>query len=238
MSEPTGTGMGRPSGPAFTGPPLTGTPLTGPASAGGPPDGSLPPSGAERRIGPGRSPAPGRRPPPGPPPSRLPAVLTVLAVTLVAVVVVVASVSAARDDVRRATPPPPPSATSATPVRADRIEFTTSTGSGVLEIVDHDWDADGSDVGAPGTLLTVSVRISAASGVVPYGPDSFQAFDRSGTLFQPEVLPDSSTALETGTLSAGQQVTGTVAFDIPRGGVTLLMSDDSSRTVTALKVPD
>ena len=41
-----------------------------------------------------------------------------------------------------------------------------------------------------------------------------------------------------GTLSDGQQVSGTVAFDIPRGGVTLLMSDESSRTVTALKVPD
>ncbi len=162
-----------------------------------------------------------------------------LALALVAVIVVVASVVAGREDVRRATPRPvPPPAATATPPAGDRIEFTTSTGSGVLEIVDHGWNSDGSDIDTPGSLLTVNVRISASSGLLLYGPDSFQAFDRSGDLFDPEVLADSSTALETGTLSAGQQVTGTVAFDIPRGGVTLLMSDESSRTVTALKVPD
>ena len=165
--------------------------------------------------------------------------LTVLAVAVVALIVVVASVVAAREDVRRATPRPqnPPAAT-ATPPDPDRIEFTTSTGSGVLEIVDHGWDSDGSDIDTPGTLLTVVVRVKASSGVLLYGPDSFQAFDRSGDLFDPVVPAEPSTALETGTLSAGQEVTGTVAFDIPRGGVTLLMSDESSRTVTALRVPD
>jgi hypothetical protein len=82
-------------------------------------------------------------------------------------------------------------------------------------------------------------RHPAAGFVAHRGrPDSFQAFDRSGELFEPEVVAGSSTALPSGTLSAGQQVTGTVAFDISRGGVTLLMSEDSSRTVTALRVPD
>lgn len=165
--------------------------------------------------------------------------LTVLSVALVAVVVLVASVVAARDDARRTQAPTPrPTTAGATPPAGDRIEFTTSTGSGVLEIVDHDWDSDGTDVDNPGSLLTVAIRIRASSGILLYGPDAFQAFDRSGDLFDPEVLADSSTALETGTLSAGQEVTGTVAFDIPRGGVTLLMSDESSRTVTALRVPD
>jgi opacity protein-like surface antigen len=166
-------------------------------------------------------------------------VLTVLAVAVVALIVVVASVVAARDDVRRATPrvQPAPTAT-ANPPDPDRIEFTTSTGSGVLEIVDHGWDSDGSDIATPGSLLTVVVRVKASSGVLFYGPDSFQAFDRSGDLFDPVVPVDSSTALETGSLSAGQEASGTVAFDIPRGGVTLLMSDESSRTVTALRVPD
>ena len=165
--------------------------------------------------------------------------LTVLAVSVVGAVVAIATVLGAREDVRQATPrPPAPAASKTTPPEADRIEFTTSTGSGVLEIVDHAWNSDGSDTRAPGSLLTVAVRINCASGTLRYGPDSFQAFDRSGDLFDPEVLDDVSTALELGTLSAGQQVTGTVAFDIPRGGVTLLMSDESSRTVTALRVPD
>ena len=169
----------------------------------------------------------------------MPLLLTVLAVAVVAVVVTIASVVAAREDVRQATPrPDPTTAANPTTPGEHRIEFTTSTGSGVLEITDHGWDSDGRDIDEPGSLLTVAVRISCASGTLRYGPDSFQAFDRSGALFGPEVVADSSTALALGTLSAGQQVTGTVAFDIPRGGVTLLMTDESSRTVTALKVPD
>ena len=222
MSEPTGPGMGRPSGPGFHGPPLTGDAGgRGPVRAGGP----VPTSGPPR--------------PPKPPTSRLPTLLTVLAVAVVAVVVTVASVVAAREDVRQATPRPVPSvAASPTDLGDGRIEFTTSAGSGVLEITDHGWDSDGSDTDEPGSLLTVAIRISCASGVLRYGPDSFQAFDRSGTLFGPEMVADSSTALPLGTLSAGQEVTGTVAFDIPRGGVTLLMTDESSRTVTALRVPD
>jgi hypothetical protein len=165
-------------------------------------------------------------------------VLTGLAIAVVAAIVAVASVLAAREDVRSATPRPGLTRVAASPIPSDRIEFSTSTGSGVLEILDHAWDSDGSDIHAPGPLLTVAVKVTCESGILRYGPDSFQAFDRNGDLFDAEVLPESPTGLEIGTLSAGQQVTGTVAFDIPRGGVTLLMSDESSRTVTALKVPD
>ncbi len=44
--------------------------------------------------------------------------------------------------------------------------------------------------------------------------------------------------LPVGTLTPGERVRGTIAFDMPRGEVTLLMSDDSENTVTALRVPD
>lgn len=223
MSEPTGPGMGRPSGPGFTGPSQPGL-SSQPTSATGP-TGSPPSARGPQRA--------------GPPPRRLPAVITVLAIGLVAAVVAVASVLAARQDVREATPRPVDNRSgSVGPIATDRIEFTTRSGSGVLEIVDHGWDTDGSHTDEPGSLLTVAIELTCRSGTLGYGPDSFQAFDRDGDLFDPEVLPESLTALEFGTLSAGQQVAGTVAFDIPRGGVTLLMSDDSSRTVTALKVPD
>lgn len=207
--------MGRPSGPGFAGP------SSAPPAAPAPP--SPPPA-----VG-GRN---------GPPKHRLPALLTALAVAVVAAIVVVASVLAAREDVRLATPRPAAPAPSSSAVPTDRIEFTTSSGSGVLEIVDHGWESDGSHPDEPGSLLTIAIAVTCESGTLRYGPDSFQAFDRTGDLFEAEVLPDSPTALEFGTLSAGQQVRGTVAFDIPRGGVTLLMSDDGSRTVTALKVPD
>lgn len=164
--------------------------------------------------------------------------LTVLTIAVVAVIVAVASVLAAREDVRSATPGPVPTRVAASPLPTDRIEFSTGSGSGVLEIIDHAWDSDGSDAHAPGPLLTVTVKVTCQGGLLRYGPDSFQAFDRNGDLFDVEVLSDSPGALAIGTLSAGQQVSGTVAFDIPRGEVTLLMSDETSRTVTALKVPD
>jgi hypothetical protein len=239
VSEPTGPGMGRPSGPGFSGPGFSGPGFSGSGFSG---TGFSGPSAAGGGPTPGpESPEPTRqrpRPTP-PPPSRMPTVLTVLAVAVVALVVTIASVVAAREDVRQATPRPDPTAAAdPTPLDQDRIEFATSTGSGVLEITDRGWDSDGRDTDEPGSLLTVAVRISCASGTLRYGPDSFQAFDRSGDLFDPEVVDDSSTALPLGTLSAGQQVEGTVAFDIPRGGVTLLMSDERSRTVTALRVPD
>ena len=44
--------------------------------------------------------------------------------------------------------------------------------------------------------------------------------------------------LSVGTLRAGERIRGVIAFDMPRGEVTLLMSDDADQTVTALKVPD
>jgi hypothetical protein len=222
VSEPTGPGMGRPSGPGFDGPPVAGA-----APLGGPPLQSPRPAST-----------PGAPVPAAPTPSRLPAVLTVLAVAVVVLIVTIASVVAAREDVRQATPPPTVAPAEPLPTDDHKIEFTTSTGSGVLEITAHGWDSDGRDTQQPGSLLTVAVRISCESGILTYGPDSFQAFDRSGELFEPEVVAGSSTALPSGTLSAGQQATGTVAFDISRGGVTLLMSEDSSRTVTALRVPD
>lgn len=221
MNEPDG--MGRPSGPGFAGPTAPGsTPDTTPV---GPP--------------PFRPAAQTFPPPLAPPPNRLPAVLTVLALAVVAVIVVVGTVLANRNDVRELTPRPATvPVTSSSPVTTDRIEFSTSTGTGVLEIVDHAWDSDGTDLHAPGSLLTIAVRVTCESGVLSYGPDSFQAFDRDGDLVEPEVLADAPTAMELGTLSAGQHVDGTVAFDISRGGVTLLMSAESSRSVTALRVPD
>jgi hypothetical protein len=227
VSAPTGPGMGRPSGPEFTGPsqPVTGSPPLLHRPAG---------SGSRTRPGGDRRPADRDRPPT----RRLPALLTLLAVAVVGAIVVVASVLAARQDVREATAPRRAPVTSVSPLATDRIAFTTSTGSGVLEIVDHGWDSDGSHTDEPGSLLTIALKVTCESGTLRYGPDSFQAFDAGGALFEVETPPESATALEFGTLSAGQQATGTVAFDIPRGGVTLLMSDEVSQTVTALRVPD
>ena len=62
-----------------------------------------------------------------------------------------------------------------------------------------------------------------------YDPYNFQAFDQSGQLFEMAVEGTGGRMLEVGTLSAGERVRGTIAFDMPRGDATLLMSDESER---------
>lgn len=158
---------------------------------------------------------------------------------MVGLVVVLASVWAGQQDARQATPTPeePSRPTTASPLPASEIEFTGDTGTGILRIVRHTWDPAG-PTAAGKSLLTLEVTVSCTSGTLRYGPDSFEAFDQDGGLFESSYDPDSSTALEFIRLTAGEEVSGTVTFEIPRGEVTLLLSDDLSRPVTALKVPD
>jgi len=93
--------------------------------------------------------------------------------------------------------------------------------------------------GGNATLSRVQVELVCASGTVYYDPYNFQAFDQSGRLFELAVEgAGSSPLLEIGTLHAGERIRGTLAFDMPRGEATLLMSDESDQTVTALRVPD
>ena len=222
VSEPTGPGMGRPSGPDFAGPSLSGPalPPAGSPPAGPPPSASVPPT------------------PPAPPPNRLPTVLTAVAIAMVGLVVVLASVWAGHQDAQPPAPEPTPSLpATASQLPANQIEFSTDTGSGVLEIVSHSWDPAGAAVGDQ-SRLTLEVTVRCRTGTLRYGPDSFEAFDQQGNLFEATYDPDSSTALELIRLSAGEQASGTVVFEIPRGEVTLLLNDEVSRTITALKVPD
>ena len=164
--------------------------------------------------------------------------LTALAIAAVGLIVVVASVWAVREDARQAAPQPAPSPPAiASPSPASQIEFTSDTGSGILKIVRHSWDPAGSTADGK-SLLTLEILVRCTSGTLRYGPDSFEAFDQHGGLFESSYDPDSSTALELIRLSEGEEVSGTVTFEIPRGEVTLLLSDDLSRPVTALKVPD
>ena len=81
------------------------------------------------------------------------------------------------------------------------------------------------------------VRIVCTSGEVDYDPFDFQAFDASGSLFDLAAEEVRAPILGVGMLEPGEQISGALAFVIPRGEVTLLMSDDAS-SVTALKIPD
>ena len=217
-------GMGPvPSGPSF----LPWYPAAGPGPRSAVPGPPLGPSPG------GRS-----RPPGGPPPGRLGAVLTVVAVGVVALVVAVASLVARYADTHIAAPAvtSPPSASAA--ASEDRIQFTTTKGTGELIMLTREWISDGAGPPASGSYLRIEVELVCSSGRVDYDPYNFQVFDRSGDLFELAVDGAGSALLDVGTLRSGERVRGTVAFDLPRGEATLLMSDDSDQTVTALRVPD
>lgn len=215
------SGMGGPErGPSFT----FGSP---PGFHGDPATGSTP-------LGTGPLPVP---PTPGPPPrSRVGALVTLGVVLVVVLVAVVATVVADRQDARRpaavTTSVAPTTATSSAPKGS--IDFTSSRGSGRLRVVEHTWSTT---AGEPNSRLVVDIEISASSGRVDYDPYAFQAFDARGQLY--DIASDTTrTPLEVGSLVAGESTRGFLEFDLPRGEVTLLMSNDNFGSVTALRIDD
>jgi hypothetical protein len=125
-----------------------------------------------------------------------------------------------------------------TTAQGDRIEFTTSDGTGQLVLLRHSWVSTGLAPPTSGSYLRVEVELTCTAGSVDYDPYNFQVFDQTGRLFETAIEGAGDSMLDTGTLYAGERVRGTIAFDMPRSEATLLMSDDANQTVTALKVPD
>jgi uncharacterized protein DUF4352 len=191
---------------------------------------------------PGADPAPGttsgspRHPGPlSPPRSIRPTVISILVIALVAAVVAGASLFAYWGDTHVAAP----ARSTAVPMYSsppDRIDFDTADGKGQLIMRSRSWVNDGAPV--YGNYLRVEVELICLEGEVDYDPYLFQAFDKSGQLFEMAAEGTGDRPLSVGTLGPGQTIRGTIAFDMPRGEVTLLMSDDSENTVTALRVPD
>lgn len=175
--------------------------------------------------------------PPGPPRTLRPTVISVLVIAFVAAVVAGASLVAYWGDTHVSAPAP----TSAVPVYSsppDRIDFVTAKGTGQLIMRTRAWVTEGRAPPISGSYLRVEVELVCTKGEVDYDPYLFQAFDQSGRLFEMASKGAGGRVLSVGTLTAGERTRGTLAFDMPRGEVTLLMSDDSENTVTALKVPD
>jgi hypothetical protein len=212
----------------------------GPASSGpefAPPTASAPPPGTP--VPPLAYRSPVARPPVGPTPSRLPALVTAVVVGLVALVVIAASLVAHQADTHIAARPGPTRVVVPTPTeQANRIQFSTSTGSGELVLVERRWVDGGSPEPENGSYLKVEIEIDCTAGTISYDPENFQAFDHNGDLFDLLLDEADEPVLDIGTLEAGMQARGGLAFDIPRGAVTLLMSEDNDQSVTALRVPD
>ena len=222
MDEPSGsesTGMGpTPSGPSFV--------PWAPAPGDTPPKMPLypapgRPTGLAARRG-----------------SRLPTVITGAVIFLVALVVGVASYVAHVADTHVSAPVVSKQPVPQVSAQGDRIEFTTSQGSGELILLRHSWVTYGQAPPTSGSYLRVEVELICDSGSVDYDPYNFQVFDETGRLFETAIEGAGDPMLETGTLHPGERIRGTIAFDMPHSEATLLMSDDTNQTVTALKVPD
>jgi hypothetical protein len=188
---------------------------------------------------PHREPAPPHPIPGRPTPSRLPTIISMVAIGLVAAVVVAASLIAFVADQRAAPVPRAPAADPPSVItQEDRIDFISSDGTGQLIMLTRSWVREGRVPPSTGTYLRVEVELICATGQVDYDPYNFQAFDQSGRLFEMAVEGTAGRVLSVGTLRAGERTRGVIAFDMPRGEATLMMSDDADQTVTALKVPN
>ena len=165
-------------------------------------------------------------------------IVTVAVIAIVALVVGVATAVARYGDTHIAAPAPVrvPSVHPEAPTHT-QIDFTTPHGTGKLILLSRSWQ-DGIRRQAAHSYLEVRVQIVCTSGHVGYDPYNFQAFDESGELFDVDESGLTRPVLGVGELFPGQSVTGAVAFDIPRGEITLLMTDESEQSITALKIPD
>jgi hypothetical protein len=168
----------------------------------------------------------------------IPNMITLAVLVLVAAVVALATAVAHHDDTHIAAPTPVQvPRIQANPAAKAEIEFNTPHGTGKLIMLSHTWQ-DGGRRPMNGSYLQVRVEIICLTGHVSYDPYNFQAFDQTGQLFDVDESGVTGHILGVGELTPGQTVRGEVAFDIPHGDVTLLMSDDSEQSITALKVPD
>ncbi|GAB3913218.1 hypothetical protein GCM10011575_20940 [Microlunatus endophyticus] len=188
-------------------------------------------------------PHPQRPPQPqGPKKDRRPAIITAALIGVVVLIVVIASIHAVHGDQQaareQASPTPTPQPSALPSDGPNSISFTSSEGSGRLTLVSHDWTTTGAEPPRYGQFLQLELKISASDGRVSYGPEFFQTFDETGNLFQTTEVGAKPPLLADGVLHSGQTVTGDIAFDMPRGAVTLLMSNSLLESVTALRITD
>jgi len=177
--------------------------------------------------------------------SRVPTLVTLAVVLVVVGGMVVGTALARYADTHVAAAPPPRRSALSTPAAgtsgsstastsANQIDFSTRRGAGRLRLLDHDWARPPSFSGT--ARLRIRLELVCTEGAVDYAPEYFSLFDADGHLVEPAPVGSGSRPLRFGRLAPGEQVRGSLAFDVPRGEVTLVMGDDVS-SVTALRLP-
>jgi hypothetical protein len=120
-----------------------------------------------------------------------------------------------------ASTPAPPLHTP--PPGGQGIEFdaTRYNATGYWEILGYVWDNTG---------VTLTCRISVDTGTLSF---TWMALDNTSADFY-QASPIST--LPSGTVSAGQSVTGTVRFDKNRNGTLIILADGRQSQITALSI--
>ena len=132
------------------------------------------------------------------------------------------------------TPAAGTSGSSTVSTSANQIDFSTRRGAGRLRLLDHDWARPPSSSGT--ARLRIRLELVCTEGAVDYAPEYFSLFDADGKLVEAS-RASGADALSFGRLGPGERVRGSVAFNVRRGDVTLVMGDDVS-SVTALRLTD
>lgn len=162
-------------------------------------------------------------------------IITIGVIALVAVIVLVASLRPDPAVIPETGADSPTPSISTGPRDTDTsIGFSSSEGTGRLTLLSHHWTDNG---GANGASLQIEVQIDATDGRLSFGPQFFQAFDARSELYQSTEAGAPPPLLGTGYLRPGESVSGGIAFSMPRGEVTLLMSNAMLESVTALHIP-
>jgi hypothetical protein len=196
-----------------------------------------PPSWHQPASAPGR---PSAGPPPANRPSRLPAVLTVAVLALVLGAVVAGTAVARYADthvaaapVRRTAPrDPQPS----DPDGLGGIDFAAAGGRGRLVVLARTW-SETAPARPPGRRhLRIHLELVCTGGHVTHAPEYFSLFDEGGRLVEGSLAVVEPDPVPLGVLGPGERVRGHVGFDLPRGAVTLVMSNGVS-SVAALRLP-
>lgn len=177
----------------------------------------------------------GGGPKPEPPPTnRWPTIITFGTIFLVVAIVLIAVLRPDSDVVPESSDSPTPSVSAAPQDTGSSIGFTSSEGTGRLTLLSHHWSSDSG--AANRAYLAIKVKIEATEGRISYGPQYFQTFDARSELFRTTEVGAPTPLLGNGYLDAGQSVVGGISFDMPRGDVTLLMSNARLESVTALRI--
>ncbi|MGI8457872.1 MAG: hypothetical protein ACR2LI_07150 [Propionibacteriaceae bacterium] len=116
-----------------------------------------------------------------------------------------------------------------------RIDIDIAEATGVLAVPAHRWTTVGTAAGS--SRLMVQVSLTGRSGAMSYDPSLLKVFDDRGRLYDNALPPGSSGELGSGMLGPGDTATGWVGFDVPRGGITLVLGGWRGESIAAVRIP-